>query len=398
MIKPISVLQFTNSNVRAGAEEHMLMLLRGLDRRRFRLNVVCPPELARRLRQDLPEDVGLFPLDLGRPTQFGAMLGLARILRSQRVDILHSHMFWSSLFASPVGWLSRIPLIIETAHGREAWRSGWKASFFVDRCVGRCVDHYIAVSAANAGYLIQEKKYPARKVSVVHPGCDMRKFATAVPERPGVRRSLAFGESDPILVIVARLEPQKGHRILLEALRDVRKDFPNIRLVVAGEGSQRSDLESRTSELDLTDAVRFIGYPPDVREWLALATLTVLPSFHEGLPVTPIESLACGKPVVATAVDGTTEVVIDGKTGLTVPPGDPRALADAICRLLRNPDLARTLADEGRRWVLKNFSVEHLIERTEQFYLDHLENKQPRNKPARLQAHKAAPSVLPGKR
>ena len=393
MIKPISVLQFTNSNVRAGVEEHMLMLLRGLDRRRFHLNVVCPPELARRIQQDLPEDVNLFPLDLNGPTQFGAMLSLGRILRQQRVGILHSHMFWSSLFASPVGWLNRVPLIVETAHGREAWRKGWKASFFIDRCIGRSVDQYIAVSTANARYLIQEKKYSARKVSVVHPGCDFRKFATGMPEPPGLRRSLGFGESDPVMVIVARLEPQKGHRILLEALSAVLKDFPNVRLVVVGEGSQRSDLESLARAMDLTRAIRFIGYSPDVREWLALATLTVLPSFHEGLPVTPIEALASGKPVVATAVDGTTDVVIDGKTGLTVPPGDPRALADGICRLLQNPDLARCLADEGRRWVLKNFSVEHMIQQTEEFYLEHWRNSR-RTKRAGLQVHKAAQSVL----
>src|SRR5579875_504704 len=145
----ISVLQFTNSTVRAGVEEQMLMLFRGLDRSRFKLNLVCPWELARKLQPDLPTDVKVFPLYLEWPTQVAAIARLIRILRSERIDILHSHGFASSMAASPVGRLCRVPLILESAHGREAWRTGWKAKCYVDRFVGRFVDHYTAVSAAN---------------------------------------------------------------------------------------------------------------------------------------------------------------------------------------------------------------------------------------------------------
>jgi glycosyltransferase involved in cell wall biosynthesis len=244
----------------------------------------------------------------------------------------------------------------------------------VDRLVGRFVDRYIAVSEANARYLIHEKGLPTRKVTVIYPGSDLRKFDPNYRAPTGFRESVRIDECDRVILFVGRLEFQKGHHVLLDAMPAIRKAFPSVKLICAGKGSLRKELERKVRALALQDSARFVGYPQDIRDWLSIADLTVLPSFHEGLPVTPIESLASGKPVVATEVDGTPEVVIDGKTGLTVPPGDPQRLAEAICRLLGDPQLARRLAEQGRQWVLSNFSVERLVQRTEQFYLECSEN------------------------
>ena len=116
------------------------------------------------------------------------------------------------------------------------------------------------------------------------------------------------------------------------------------------------------------DSVRFVGLQANVQDWLALADVTVLPSFYEGLPLAAIESLAAGRPMVATAVDGTPEIVLDGATGLTVPPGDPAALARAICRLLADPWLREKLALAGREWVLERFAEERQVQRTQALY------------------------------
>jgi glycosyltransferase involved in cell wall biosynthesis len=114
----------------------------------------------------------------------------------------------------------------------------------------------------------------------------------------------------------------------------------------------------------------FAGYQSNVPDWLALADFTILPSFYEGLPLVAIESLAAGKPVVATAIDGTTEVVLNGKTGLTVPPGQPAALAASICQLLDSPELARQLGRAGRELVSERFSQERQVAETEALYLN----------------------------
>ena len=379
--RPISVLYFSNELVRGGTEEHILTLLRGLDRKLFRLHLVCPPELVAKLQPDLPADVELVPLCLRKPSQIAAALRLAGILRRRRVDILHSHAFYSSLFASPIGWMCRVPVILETSHVREHWRRGWFKSpayashFVVDRLVGHCVDRYIAVSEATARYLREQKGLPAQKIVVIRNGCDCQRFDPARLVPSGLKSSLGFGPSDPVLVVVGRLEPQKGHSVLLQALPAVRREFPTVRLVCVGEGILRGDLQQQVRALAQEDSVRFTGYQSNVADWLALADMTVLPSFYEGLPLAAIESLAAGQPVVATAVDGTPEIVLDGKTGILVPPGDQARLAEAICRLLRQPELRLRLGRAGRRWVLERFSQEQQIQGTHQLYLSLFEQR-----------------------
>src|SRR5207249_979529 len=153
----ISVLYFSNTLVRGGAEEHILTLLRGLDRQRFRPSLVCTPEVAEKIRGDVPHDVELIGLRLRKPYEAGADRALFSIMHERRPDIVHSHLFDSSRFASPIATLSRVPLVVETPHLRESWRRGLKARFVVDRIAGRFVDQYIAVSEANRRYLVEEK-------------------------------------------------------------------------------------------------------------------------------------------------------------------------------------------------------------------------------------------------
>jgi glycosyltransferase involved in cell wall biosynthesis len=180
---------------------------------------------------------------------------------------------------------------------------------------------------------------------------------------------MGFAEDDPIIVALGRLEPQKGHRILLEAHARVLREVPRARLVCVGTGALAQELRDQTRRLQIDDGVRFVGYQSNVGDWLALADVSVLPSLFEGLPLVAIESLAARRPMVATAVDGTTEVVINERTGLTVPPENAQKLADALVRLLRHPELRERLARAGRQWVLEHFSQEQQIRKTQELYL-----------------------------
>jgi glycosyltransferase involved in cell wall biosynthesis len=252
--RPLTVVHFCASLSRAGAEEHVLTLLRGLDRGRFRLYLACPPQLADRMRPDLPPDVGIFPVALSRPWHPFAALRLARFLR-RRADIFHVHQFYASMLASPAAHLlSRVPVVIETPHIRELWRSGWKADYRIDRVLGRAVDHYIAVSEANGAYLREVKGLPARKITVIQNGADLSRFDPDRHAPAGFRASIGIGENDPVLVTLGRLSPQKGHRVLIDAMAAVRRDFPHVRLFCIGEGPLRYQLEehARTLGLDAT--------------------------------------------------------------------------------------------------------------------------------------------------
>jgi glycosyltransferase involved in cell wall biosynthesis len=147
--------------------------------------------------------------------------------------------------------------------------------------------------------------------------------------------------------------------------------------------------------------VRFVGFQSNVADWFALGDLTVLPSFYEGLPLVAIESLAAGRPVVATAVDGTPEVVVHGFTGLTVPPGDSCRLAEAICILLRSPEMRHNFGRQGRQWVETHFKQEKQVRETQGFYIwarEHSRQRRALAKDPLPQASVSESEVLPFRR
>jgi len=188
-----------------------------------------------------------------------------------------------------------------------------------------------------------------------------------------MKSALGFAEDDPVVLVPARLEPQKGHAVLLNALPRVLREFPKLRAIFAGEGALRGELEAQSRRMGLDRNVCFVGRQSNMDDWFAMCHFTLLPSFFEGLPLVAVESLAAGKPMVATAVDGTPEVILDGKTGLTIPPGDPELLADAICRMLRDPVMRQSMAISGRTWVLEWFTQKRQLDETQHLYFQAFE-------------------------
>ncbi len=365
----MQVLYFSNTLERGGAEEHLLTLLRGLDCARFRAALACMPELARALAPDLPSHVEVFPVRLRHPGDSQGAVRLCRWMRARRPAVVHSHLFYASFFASPLARLCGVPAVVETPHVRERWRQGrWKSRYFVDRWAGRAVDYYIAVSVANARYLIQEKHLPPHKVVVIHNGCDLERFDPAhVP--PADVRPWGIAPGDRLLVVVGRLEPQKGHEVLIEAIALLAPNYPRLKVACLGEGRLKAGLQAMVAKLGIGNVIQFPGFQPAVERWLARAEASVLPSHYEGLPLAAIESLAMGRPVVATGVDGTPEVVHDGIHGRIVPPGDAPGLAAAIEDLLRRPERARQWGAAGHAWVRERFSHCRQLAETQALYL-----------------------------
>ena len=367
--RPISIVYFCNERQRGGVEEHILTLLRGLNRERFQPHLVCPPELADRLAGDLPDGLGLTRLTLRGLRDTDAMSALARLFRRLRPRILHSHLFYASLFASPIARLCGVPVTVETPHLRELWRHGWKAHRAVDRIASCWVDAFIAVSAANAAFLQVGKGIPGRKIHLVRNGADLSRFDPHRRPPAELYARYHIPPGAPVLVALARLEPQKGHALLLKAMPAIRTRIPEVHLVCVGEGRLRGQLEVQCRELGLDDCVHFPGYQSAIADHLALATATVLPSLYEGLPLAAIESLAAGRPVLASRVDGTPEVVRHQENGLTFPSGNWEAIAEAVITALSDRARCRLWGSHGRRWVERHFSQEAQIRQTEAVYL-----------------------------
>lgn len=197
------------------------------------------------------------------------------------------------------------------------------------------------------------------RTHVVYYGIDLERFGSALAAPPAEGRLVGN---------VARLAPQKGQNVLLDALPRVLERHPDTRFVLVGDGPLRSELEAQATRLGISDRVVFTGARSDVPELLASFSVFALPSHFEGLCYAVIEAQAAGVPVVATPVGGVRETVIADETGLRCEPGDPVSLADGIVRLLDDPDEARRLADEARRRVRERFATERMVAETIAIY------------------------------
>jgi glycosyltransferase involved in cell wall biosynthesis len=366
----IRILHILTNEVRGGIEEGVLSLLRLMDRERFVPLLACPPKLIEAYGRELGDDLKVYPLPrLCRPYQVSAMVQLVRILRASAPDVVHTHLFVTSLCVAPVAKLIGIPVVVESCRIREGWRgNAWKG-YWIDRVVDGFVDANVTNSDALRRYLLEVKRFPADKVVVIRNGRDLsRVLAPPVSETAALRREFHLCPDALVVVAPGRLEAQKGHDYLLQALPAVLKQFPNLRMFIVGEGSLRQQLAAKITELNLQDHVMLTGYRKDVYDLFRLSDLVVLASLFEGLPLVAIEAGALGKTILATAVDGTPEVVLHGETGWLVPPANSADLAVAMCKLLVDAELRARLGEQARKYVTQEFSFDRLVVETEGLY------------------------------
>src|SRR3984885_10037510 len=349
-----TVLHLLTGRVFGGAEEHALSILTKMRTHGFEPCLAAPNALIEAMEPSLSAAGGkCLPLEFSSRLDVLTSARLLRFIRRENIAILHCHLFTASLSGAGVARMAGVGAVLETCHGPE---------------VGRLVDKYIAVSHAAARHLIETKRVPKDKIRVIHNGRDLDRFGpTNTQRRTATRNSLGI-RGEPTIMTLVRLDEQKGHRHLIDALAKVAAHRPDVVTILVGEGPLENPLRALCAARGLTDRIRFLGYRRDVPELFEVADMVVLPSLYEGLPLVAIEALAAGRPMVATEVDGTPEVVLHEKTGLLVPPANPLALAGAIERLLDDPALAARLASEGRKFVHENFAVRRQIEQTAALY------------------------------
>ena len=361
-----------------GAEQVFATLLQRLNPERFEVTVACHGE-GSMLETYRRNAVGVSSFDLVDLRRVTTITKLAAMMRESRSDVVHTHLWTADVLGGMAARLARIPRVVSSVHGayflpigvtgvRRMRRLAFSRiyRFIYLRC-----DRVIAVSRYVADDLATRPgvRVAHDRIRVVENGVDIddpdRMIAT------GMGSSDRWGSGSPRIAVVANFFPYKGHRYLIQGIPAVLAEFPRARFVLAGEGESRPSMTALAEQLGVAERVTFTGEISDALDLIRKSDLFVLPSVSsEGLPITLVEAMALGRPVVTTRAAGIPEIAEDGVTARVVAPRDATALSSAIVSVLKDRHFAGRMAAQARAVARERFSADRMARRTEELYLE----------------------------
>jgi L-malate glycosyltransferase len=372
-LKP-AVLQLIDSYNQGGSERQALQLTRLLSQSEHFTVYLASLSSEGPLRNTI-QDLNIgplpsFPLNNFYDANAIKQLNLcARWLKSFRIQLIHTHDFYTNVFGMAAGALARLPVRI--ASMRETAQMRTTAQKQVQRAAYALAHHIIANSQAVQQVLMRDG-VSKNKISVIYNGLSVNRVTTQISRADAL--SLLGLPPDPVqrrrfVTIVANMRHEvKDYPMFFRSARTVAQAIPNAAFLLAGEGELAEELQRFASELGISNCTFFMGRCEKIAELLSVSDVCVLSSKAEGFSNSILEYMAAGRPVVATNVGGASEVIVEGETGYLVSPGDDAATAERIISLLRDSDKARKMGNAGRHLVETNFSCEAQLTKTEHLY------------------------------
>ena len=366
------VMHLLSSFEVGGAETVALEVGRRMDRSAFRVlscSLTGPGPMESRFLE-----AGIQPLSLRRSKLMRGLdpllvWRLAALCRRERVEVLHCHNSFPKLYGIMATRFVPGALVVATQHA--IWLDGTTDKPDVlARLTNPFVTHFVAVADGVLRAGITRGDIRSDRATVIHNGVDVKRFAPLAAPAPS--------KGTVVVGCVARLSHEKRHALLMRAVKEVSRGCPEVRLHLVGDGALRQTLETEARRLDFADSVEFFGTRSDIPELLRSMDIFALASSTEGLPLTVLEAMASGLPVVATKVGALEEVVDHGRNGFLVPPEDPAALAAAIARLVKDQDLRRRMGQAGRQIAVERFDISAAVRKHEDLYLRLLARKRRR--------------------
>jgi glycosyltransferase involved in cell wall biosynthesis len=300
---------------------------------------------------------------------------LYRLLARQRYDVVHCHLFGANLLGNSLAALCRVPVRLTHDQTNDVLRHRSFLHRQLDMFANRRTHHIVAVSSSIRAFLCQEEGIPADKVSVIYNAVDLERFTPKAngAEREQWRRTWGLPAEALVVGGIGRLHYQKNFPLFLEVAAAVSARIPEAVFVIAGEGPDLAALEELSRKLGLATRVRFLGFIKEMAELYQNLDLLLLTSHFEGTPLTVLEALAMGVPVVASEVDGVAEVLEDGRDACLVPPGRRDLFVEEVCRVLQDRALRQRLSRTGQETVRRHHSAEAMVRQVEDLYLHYLE-------------------------
>ncbi len=374
-MQPNKILFVIGSLDLGGAERHLALIAPRLKRLGWQPIIYC---LSRRgVQSDEVERNGVTvigpPWDSwARPKLgirfiklFASCLKLLRLLIFARPKIAHFFLPLAYIVGAPLAWLARVPILIMSRRSLNLYQEQHHLLARLERILHQHMDAILCNSRAVLEQLVETEGCDPGKVSVIYNGIDIDSI-----DRARRADEVARGNASLVLIIVANLIPYKGHADLINGLAAVRNEMPEgwQLLCVGRDDGIRSQLEAQVRRLNLAEHIRFLGERTDVESLLKGADIGILCSHQEGFANAILEGMAAGLPMVVTDVGGNSESIVDGETGLIVPPRNPKTLGAAIVKLALDDDGRKRMGLAGRRRVEENFSINHCVAKYDTAY------------------------------
>jgi len=360
--KKINVLRIVSNLGTGGVQRRLSCLLPYFNQERFNF-LICSFQDGP-LRKVL-EKQGFEVVIIKRRSKldFGCIFRLIKLMKERQIDIVHTHTHKPNTTGRIAAILARVPVIIANEHNVDEWKS--KFHLFWDKLLVRYTDKIVVVSEAVQRFY-ESLGIPSPKFHLIYNGIELEKFSRKV-DVIKKKKELDLEESSLVIGTIGRLHPQKGHYFLLEVAGELVKKYPDLVFLVIGKGYLDEELKGKVESLNLRKKVLFLGDREDIPQLLAIMDIFVLTSLREGFPNSLLEAMASSLPVVVTDVGGNRELVVDGESGLVVPPKDVPSLGRALSTLLEDEELRERMGKAGLERA-RNFSIEKMAAQTEQLY------------------------------
>ncbi len=310
-------------------------------------------------------------LGMTRPLRISRFLLLIKIIIEQKFDVIHIYGFKAQLLTTYFAKFLRIPVVIVGLRSTGDWRKQYNR--IIEIPTYPFINGWIAVSNEVKEAFIKREKFPPSKIKVVHNGINTQLFCPVSPEQYQSLRNQKKIPDDIFLIgYVANLKEDKGHDVLIDALALLKKRFSRFKVLLVGIDYLKGEIQKYARERNLTKEIEFMGYIEEVRPILSMLDLFVIPSLIEGLPMSLLEAMAVGIPVIATPVGGIPEVIVNEKNGILVPIKDPERLSNKILELMQNKKLRADLALNALQTIKEKFSLDSKITEILKFYTSFL--------------------------
>ena len=338
-----------------GLEKCVIHLVNNIKEAGIETEIICLKDKGSLAVEAEREGVKVTALNKPEGFKLGYVFKLADLIKKSNADIVHSHNFGPLIYASLAAKLAGKPCM-HTRHGR---KEEWVFSF-----IWNINDAIVSVSNDTKNHLLSNNRIDQQRMRVIYNGIDTDQYSGRMTDeqKTALREELGISQNSFVITNVGRLSKEKDQFTLIKAFSYLRKKEMDADLLLVGDGPVKDELVSLAKELKVEDRVRFVGFRDDIAELLAVSQIFVLSSFREGVPLSLLEAMASGVPVVATKVGGNPEVVKDGESGILVPCGFPERIEAAIMRMYVNADQRSTMANNARDTARKFFSLKTMVD------------------------------------